>query len=132
MSLDSQDKTSLIKFKIEMAHESLNDAEFSIQNGKLRMAVNRLYYAIFYILYALAIKHDFKTSKHLTLMGWFNKNFVKAKFVDKRLSKIAKQAYDMRSKSDYGDYVVFSQDEVGQLLQDIKEFVAKVEELLKS
>jgi len=132
MSLDSQDKTSLIKFKIEMAHESLNDAEFSIQNGKLRMAVNRLYYAIFYILYALASKHNFKTSKHLTLIGWFNKNFVKAKLVDKRLSMIAKQAYDMRSKGDYGDYIAFSKDEVGQLLQDIKEFVAKLEELLKS
>jgi len=131
MSVDEKDKASLIKYKIEMAYESLNDAEFSIQNGKLRMAVNRLYYAVFHILSALAIRHDFKTSKHLPLIGWFNKTFVKANLVDKRLGRIAKDSYEMRSKSDYGDYFVISQEEIGQLLQNIKEFVDKVSELLK-
>jgi len=51
--------------------------------------------------------------------------------LDIRFSKIAKDAYEMRSKSDYGDYIFFSQEEIGKMLQEIKEFVSGVEGLLK-
>ena len=40
------------------------------------MAVNRIYYGLYYAVTALAIKHRFETSKHLQLIGWFNKEFI--------------------------------------------------------
>lgn len=43
----------------------------------LSTALNRLYYAIFYAVAALAQKFNFITSKHSQLLGWFNREFIK-------------------------------------------------------
>jgi len=77
MTIDEKDKLSLIKYRIERAYKSLNDAEYLILRDKLNTSVNRIYYSIFYILSALALKHSFITSKHQQLIGWFNRNLIK-------------------------------------------------------
>ena len=41
------------------------------------VALNRIYYGIFYIVSALAIKNRFSTANHSQLIGWFNTNYVK-------------------------------------------------------
>jgi uncharacterized protein (UPF0332 family) len=69
MTLSEKDRDTLIKYRIEQAHEAIEDAELSISHHKLKMAVNRIYYGMFYILSALALKYKFKTSKHQGLIG---------------------------------------------------------------
>lgn len=127
-----EDKQSLIAYRIEMSKQAINDAEFLINHDKLRIAVNRIYYAIFYILSALALEHNFSTSKHLPLIGWFNKNFIKAGLVQKKYSNIVYLAYDKRSKGDYDDFVVFEKEEVLSLYNDMKDFVSTIETLISS
>ena len=76
MTLSNADREVLKKYRIELAHEAIQDAELLIGNNKLRGAVNRIYYGIFYILNALALKYEFKTSKHQGIIAWFNKTLV--------------------------------------------------------
>ena len=76
MTISEKDRDTLIRYRIEQAHEAIEEAELSISHNKLKMAVNRIYYGMFYILSALALKYRFKTSKHQGLIGWFNKNFL--------------------------------------------------------
>ena len=83
--------------------------------------------ACFYILSALALKHNFRTSKHHQLIGWFNKNFIKLNLVDKKYSDILKEAFDSRTDSDYGDFISFSKEEVITLFNNMKDFVSKIE-----
>ncbi len=73
MTLSSEEKSNLIEYRLNQAKESQEVAAFLIQIGKLPTAVNRIYYAIFYCLLALALKYEFETSKHLQLLGWFIK-----------------------------------------------------------
>jgi len=127
MNIDKTDKQALIKYRIEMSKEAINDAEYLIQGEKLKASVNRIYYASFYILSALALKYDFKTSKHHQLIGWFNKNFIKPNLVDKKYGDILKETFDSRTDSDYGDFISFSKEEVIALLNDTKDFVLKIE-----
>lgn len=87
---------------------------------------------MFYVLTALALKHRFNTSKHLQLIGWFNKNFVKENLVDLKYGQIIHRAYDKRSKGDYGDYIKFSKEEVLELFQEMKDFMRRIEELIQS
>lgn len=72
-----------------------------IDSNKLVVAVNRIYYGLYYAVTALAIKHRFETSKHLQLIGWFNKEFIATQKLDKKNGKILRIAYQNRIKGDY-------------------------------
>jgi uncharacterized protein (UPF0332 family) len=62
------DKIELIKYRLNRASETLEEAKISIGNKRYLLAANRIYYASFYAVSALAIKHEFKTSKHSQLL----------------------------------------------------------------
>ena len=86
MTLHDEDRNALITYRIKKAEEAIEDVQFLLDNDKMNLAVNRIYYGMFYILTALALKNKFETSKHLQLIGWFNKNFVKENLIDLKSS----------------------------------------------
>ena len=47
MTLDSESREVLIKYRLEQAKETIEDARLLIENNKLRSAVNRIYYGMF-------------------------------------------------------------------------------------
>jgi uncharacterized protein (UPF0332 family) len=67
-------KEDLINYRLKRAESTLEEAELAFKNNKLTLTENRIYYAIFYSVSALALRYDFETSKHSTLKGWFNKS----------------------------------------------------------
>ena len=60
---DSRDV--LIEYRLKQAVESIELAKFLVSSDKLVVAVNRIYYGMYYILTALALKHAFKTANML-------------------------------------------------------------------
>ena len=130
MTLDEKDRLTLIKYRIE-SQKALEDSRFCIENDKLHLALNRIYYGSFYILSALALKHRFASSKHQSLIGWFNKTFVKENIIEKRYGRFIHKAYDRRSKADYADYVEFNKEEVTAMYNEMKNFLKKLEELIE-
>lgn len=131
MSLSDDDRNTLIKHKLEKAHKTIDDIQFLIDNDMLDIAINRIYYGIFYTLSALALKYHFSTAKHQQLIGWFNKSFIKQDTIDRRYGVIVHKAYDNRSKSDYDDYVIFTKDEVNKSFNDMKDFVSELEKIIR-
>jgi len=93
MTLNTEDKQSLIKYRLEQARETIDDARLLIDNNKYRSAVNRIYYGMFYSLLALGLKHNYETGKHTKLIGWFNKQFVHGELIDKKFGQIINRAY---------------------------------------
>ena len=81
MTLEEKDRLTLIKYRVEKAKKTAEDARFCIESDKLHLAVNRIYYGSFYILTALALKHQFASSKHQSLIGWFKKTLWKKNFI---------------------------------------------------
>lgn len=75
--MDQDDKINIINYRIEQAHKTICEVDVLLKNNLLTIAVNRIYYGMFYMILALALKHEFKTSKHQQLIGWFNKSFIK-------------------------------------------------------
>ncbi|WP_372935003.1 hypothetical protein [Mariniphaga sediminis] len=45
----------LINYRIQQANETIKEVEFQIENNFLVIAVNRIYYGMFYMLLALAL-----------------------------------------------------------------------------
>jgi len=128
--INEQDRKSLLNYRIQQAKETIELAEFLIGSNKLTVAVNRIYYGMYYALSALALKHKFETSKHAQLIGWFNKEFVATKVVEIRYGKMLRKAFEDRTKGDYDAFVFFTLPVVDDKLGDMKQFISKIESLL--
>jgi uncharacterized protein (UPF0332 family) len=74
--IEQSDRNALISYRMQQAFETFELAKFLVANDKLVVAVNRIYYGMYYALTALALQQEFETSKHRQLIGWFNKEFV--------------------------------------------------------
>ncbi len=69
MTIEDEDRINLIKYRLEQAGETIQDVQLIVDNNRLRSAVNRIYYGMFYALLALGLAHQFETSKHASLSG---------------------------------------------------------------
>ena len=130
MTITEKDRETLIKYRIEQAHEAIEDAQLAINNNKLKMGVNRIYYGMFYILAALALKYRFKTSKHKGLIAWFSKTFVKDGKIDRKYGRMIRDAFVRRSDGDYGAFVTFVKEDVLKSFEDMKDFISTIEEYM--
>ena len=90
--IDENDRNSLIEYRLDQAFDTANLAKFLFSSNKLVVAVNRIYYGLYYALTALALKYKFETSKHTQLIGWFNKEFIAANIVDQKYGKTLRNA----------------------------------------
>ena len=52
MTTEDEDRINLIKYRLEQAGETIQDVQLLIDNDRLRSAVNRIYYGMFYALLA--------------------------------------------------------------------------------
>ncbi|HAH22998.1 MAG TPA: hypothetical protein DCL77_04420 [Prolixibacteraceae bacterium] len=122
MSIDDQNRLDLIQYRLAEAKDTQTDVELLISHDRLRAAVNRIYYGMFYSLLALGLKYEFETSKHSQLIGWFNKMFIREGLIDSRYGKIITKAFNRRTKGDYDSYVEFDLKTVKEMYEDMKDF----------
>ena len=121
-------KKVLIDINIEKSDEAIESAEILLNNNKYISALNRIYYSMFYIVSALARKHDFITAKHTSLIGWFNKKYVhEDKIFDSSLAKFFNDSFFRRQENDYEDKNKLPLPEViREYLSDAKDFIEAV------
>ncbi len=128
--MKADEKNALIEHRVSKAMAAIDEVDFLINNNKLLLAVNRIYYGMFYILSALSLKYDFSTSKHQQLIGWFNKEFVATGKVEPKYGKIIHNAFSNRSTGDYDDFAEFEEDEVKISFSELKDFIKTIKALL--
>jgi uncharacterized protein (UPF0332 family) len=128
--INDLDRESLINYRILQAKDTIELAIFLKDSKKLVVAVNRIYYGMYYALTALALKHKFETSKHGQLIGWYNKEFVSKNLTDKKYGMILRNAFQNRTKGDYDAFINFTIPEVELLLEDMKLFINDIERLI--
>jgi hypothetical protein len=129
----NEHKEILLNINIEKSDEALKIADYAIREGALTTALNRIYYAVFYTVSAMAIKHDFITSKHAQMLGWFNKKFVyEEKIFSTELGGIYKKTYQFRQRSDYDTEYPTDIEQAKELLADAKVFIKAVRKEIDS
>ena len=121
----------LVKVNLDKSDEAFMMAELAIERNALTSAYNRIYYSIFYIVSALAIKHDFRTSKHIAMFEWFNKKFIKElKLFDKKIVSIYKEAFKFRQQGDYDDHFTPTLEKATELITNAKIFIDTVSKII--
>ncbi len=107
MESTQDNQNELVEYRIEQAKRTLSEIEILIEKNLLALVINRIYYGMFYMLLALALKKGFKTSKHNQLIGWFNREFVKTGTIKQKFGKIINKGFEDRTDGDYGIFVQF-------------------------
>jgi len=130
MTIEKEDRENLILYRLEQAEDTIDDVKLLIDNDRLRSAINRIYYGMFYSLLALGLANEFETSKHTQLIGWFNKTFIYNGLIDTKYGKIINKAYNRRTKGDYDIYVEFEKEIVLGMFDEMKEFISVIKSYL--
>lgn len=126
MTIEDEDRRSLIRYRLKQADETVEDVQLLIDNERLRSAVNRIYYGMFYSILALGSAYQFETSRHSQLIGWFNRNFVQTGIFDAKYGKIVNKAFNRRTKGDYDSFIEFEKEIVFEMFTEMEEFIAAI------
>jgi len=121
MSIGSRE--DYIRYRMQRAEQTLEDARLLVENEKWNAAVNRLYYACFYAVSALLLKNGFSSQTHDGARTLFGQHFVKNGLVEKKYGKLYSKLFDHRQKGDYGDLYDFDRDAVEPLMGPVSDFV---------
>ena len=120
----------LVRYRLAEARETLSDAETLLEKNSTRSAMNRIYYAMFYAAIALLATRSLASSKHSGAIALFRREFVKPGLFPADLAKCLGQAFDLRNRGDYREFVVLEKANLQVLLEEAKAFVAKAEEMV--
>lgn len=123
-------KENVIKYRRERASETLIEAEIMLDNNKLFAAVNRIYYAIFYEVLALLLTKGLSSSKHSGIRSMFNKEFVKSGIISEENGDFYNKIFEFRQRGDYEEFVEFDKEEVKRWLNNAKDFINSVEQVI--
>lgn len=122
----------LIQYRLEQARESITEAKTLLDTNLLRGAINRAYYAMFYAALALAVLRQKPTSKHSSLIAYFDQEFIKTEVFPRELSRSFHRAFQRRQENDYGEMFSVNEVETRQAIRDARDFVDQVENYIRS
>jgi uncharacterized protein (UPF0332 family) len=116
----------LISYRLERAHETLQDARILANSERWNACVNRLYYACFYAVSALLIQNGLSSSKHAGVRSLFNRHYVKTGKVPKNLARTYNDLFERRQESDYMDFISFEASQVRRWIPQAEAFVEHI------
>lgn len=112
------------------AEETLNAAQVLLNEDYLRDAVNRAYYAVFYVAEALLSEKDLRFKKHGAVHGSFAQYYVKTGSFDAKYHKLLVKAFGQRMLGDYDEVVRFKSEEVREIITEAWEFLQAAKDYL--
>lgn len=130
MTLTDAQKRQIICVRIENAEQAARDAETLLGDVSLRGAANRIYYAVFHTVSALALSQGASFRKHSSLLTYFHKNFIKAGILDRAHGRTVQKAADDRTDADYSDFVEFTTEQITLRLKECRAFIIAAKEWL--
>ena len=128
----TEEQSDLIRYRLNRAKETLEEAQIMFDNGHLYGASNRLYYACFYAVVALLLTKNLSSSKHSGIIGLFNKHFVKIGDIPKGFGRFYSRMFNNRLESDYGELIEIEPDEIQQDLVTATEFIRSISALIST
>ncbi len=123
-------KYDLIKYRLERAKDTLDDAYILADKEKWNSTMNRLYYSAYYAVMALLLNKNLKPTTHNGAKTNFTQYFIKTELIPKELGKMYSQLFTWRQKGDYDDLFDFDKQKVEPYFEPVKELIRKIEKLL--
>lgn len=101
----TKDVERLVEYRLRQARETLVVAGGLLADEHCRDAINRAYYAMFYAALGLLASRQLGTSKHAGVLSLLGRHFVKTGEFAPGKAAFLRQAFDLRQKCDYREFV---------------------------
>ena len=93
----SDNLKALINYRLQEAHDSLDEAALLLASDRPRGALNRAYYAMFYATLALLAIKQTGASKHSGVIRLFHEHYVQNGTFDQQTARSLSIAFDLRN-----------------------------------
>lgn len=128
--LDEESKRALIAYRIERAYDTLREAEVMRREAFYNAAVNRMYYACYYAVIALLLKHDIATQTHNGVKSMLGLHFVSTGKLPVKIGKTFGTLFEKRHSGDYDDFAYCDAELIDELLPQARLFVDTIASML--
>ncbi len=127
MSLTDEERNAIVALKVQKAKDTYEQAAGIAQLGYWNAAVNRLYYACYYIVSALLLINKHNAQTHSGVIRLFGLHFISKNTISKDLGRFYSKLYEMRQTGDYDDVYNFLEEDVKPLIEPTKQFNEYIE-----
>ena len=130
--LSPENREALVAYRYQRAQETLAEIPFLNQQGYYNTAVNRLYYACYYAVTALLIKHGISYATHAGVKQMLGMHFVATGHLPREIGRVFSLLFERRHSSDYDDFAYSSAEEINELMPKAEIFINAIGNLLKN
>ena len=125
--VDKYSVKDLASFRLDQARECLQASEALINANHFKDAANRSYYSIFHSMRAVLALDGYDSKKHSGVISEFRRRYIKTGKFAVNFSDTIKDAFDIRTDSDYQDFYTLARADVEQQAKNAKEFFDTVQ-----
>ena len=131
MSLNDEDRRTMVALEMEKAHRFLDQAQMVQEMQQWDLAANRYYYACFHAVQALFIHNGLASKRHSGMLSQFGLHFIKTGLIEDRLGGFLTRMEQLREKGDYNCLFAISKDDLDTIIEPAKELIQVIEEMVK-
>lgn len=113
--MTGEEREAIVAYRCENARQTLKEIAILIENELWNMAMNRLYYACFYVTSALLISKGIDAQTHAGVRRMLSLHFVKGGKLSMKQSNLYTNLFEKRQTSDYEDFIYFDRETVEEL-----------------
>ena len=118
-------------YRMERADEALEEAAILSERCHYNAAVNRLYYACFYAVQALLLKHRITATTHAGVKAMLGLHFVSKGIISIEHGKTFNTLFEKRHSSDYEAFAYCDKTLVDDLTTMAESFILQIKDLIK-
>jgi len=130
MGLTEIEKKALMDLKVMRANETIKEVPYLLEQGFYRTAINRMYYACYYIVSALLMQNSFEARTHKGAITLFSLNFIKTGKINENAGKLYRSLFELRQTGDYDESKDISKEDVASRLKSAQQFIKTIENLI--
>ena len=127
---DNESRDALINYRISRADGAMAEAKLLADQGFYNTAINRLYYACYYMSIALLLKKNIQAQTHSGVKTMISLHFVTKGIIPNDIGKALGVLFERRQSGDYDDFVLCDQNDVEELNKKAMAYVEFLKGLL--
>ena len=130
MSLSDDERYALVTYRMEKAHNTMEQVKTIVPFGYWDMVANRLYYAAYYAVSALLLQDGYSFQTHHGIIQMLGLHYIKTGIMDSKYGTLYGQLFSLRQTGDYGDTFGLTEAQVLPLVPQTDELINAVASII--
>ena len=126
MSLNIEERTAIVEFRLEKAQRAYEQACGVVDKSYWETIANRLYYAAYNAVSALLIAYGYSAQSHSGVIHLFGQHFIKTGILSRENGKLYHDLFTMRLTGDYDDTYGLAENDVLPYMEPAKQLIQEV------